>query len=129
MLCLSFVKVHFYKKADRAISCLNFYMLRQWRFISENSIRLFEQLPPADRATFYFDVREIDWKKYVTDYVLGTRKFILKDDLSSLPIARRNLRRSVLFPFPTHRNPSCLGNNQSSIISYYYIALFILYCT
>jgi fatty acyl-CoA reductase len=52
-----------------------------------------EEMSEQDRKIFYFDVREIEWKKYFDVYVLGTRRFILKDDTSTLSIARRNLGR------------------------------------
>lgn len=52
-----------------------------------------EEMSDQDRKIFYFDVREIEWKKYFDVYVLGTRRFILKDDISTLSIARRNLGR------------------------------------
>jgi fatty acyl-CoA reductase len=61
------------------MACLNFYTIRQWRFISDNAIRLLEKMSPADRETFYFDVRDINWKQYITNYVAGTKKYILKD--------------------------------------------------
>ena len=48
-----------------------------------------------DRRIFYFDVRDIDWKEYFFTYVLGARRFILKDDPSTLPIAKDNLNRFV----------------------------------
>lgn len=87
------MKVGFYDKADRAIACISFYMLRQWRFVSENSIKLSKQLSAADQSTFYFDVREIDWAKYVHNYVYGTRQYVLKDDLSTIPLGLRNFKR------------------------------------
>lgn len=65
------------------MACLNFYTIRQWRFISDNSIRLLEKMSPADRKTFYFDVREINWIEYIRNYVAGTRKYILKDTTTS----------------------------------------------
>lgn len=46
-----------------------------------------------DREIFYFDVRDIEWKSYFETFVLGARRFILKDDLSTLPLARSNLQR------------------------------------
>ena len=61
------------------MSCLNFYTIRQWRFISDNAIRLLELMSPEDRETFYFDVRDINWRQYITNYVAGTKKYILKD--------------------------------------------------
>jgi fatty acyl-CoA reductase len=74
--------VRFYTKADRAMACLNFYTVRQWRFISDNAIRLLDKLSANDRDTFYFDVRKINWQDYISAYVHGTRKYILKDETS-----------------------------------------------
>ena len=39
-----------------------------------------------DKQIFYFDVKEIDWRKYFEVYVLGTRQYIFKE--SNLPKAR-----------------------------------------
>jgi fatty acyl-CoA reductase len=50
-------------------------------------------LHPLDRKTFNFDVTEIEWKSYLGQYVLGTRKFILKEDPSTFPAARSHLRK------------------------------------
>jgi len=85
--------VRFYDKAHKAIDTLSFYLLNSWCFVSVNTIRLSDQLSAIDRSTFYFDVREINWPQYITDYVLGIRRFILKDDYSTLPVAKRNLKR------------------------------------
>lgn len=52
-----------------------------------------EYMSAEERKVFYFDVRTIDWKSYFDTYILGARKFILKDDISSLTVARKNLTR------------------------------------
>ncbi|CAG2161713.1 unnamed protein product [Oppiella nova] len=44
-------------------------------------------------AIFHFDIRTIHWPTYWGDYVLGTRKYILKEDNNTLPEARSNLRK------------------------------------
>ncbi len=75
------------------MSCLNYFTTNEWKFIAENAIQLLEQMSPEDRRTFYFDVRTIDWASYLETYALGTRRFILKDDPSTLPAARRHLNR------------------------------------
>ncbi|XP_057371715.1 putative fatty acyl-CoA reductase CG5065 [Daphnia carinata] len=85
--------VRMYAKAALAFSSLEFFTTHQWRFLSNNPIRLLEELSNQDKKTFYFDVREIDWKSYFETYVLGTRRFVLKDDPSTLPLAKRNLNR------------------------------------
>ena len=86
-------KVRLYDRAHRAISCLDFFTTHQWRFISENPIRLLDHLSNGDKQTFYFDVRGIDWNSYIETYILGARRFILKDDPSTIPAARKNLNR------------------------------------
>lgn len=52
-----------------------------------------EKMSLEDRQIFYFDVRDIDWQHYFDVYIQGTRRFILKDDMNSLPEARKNLNR------------------------------------
>ena len=86
-------QVRLYDKAHRATSCLDFYMMRQWAFISQKPLELLDRMSADDRRVFYFDVRDINWKEYTEMYVRGARRFLLKDDPNTLPAARRNLRR------------------------------------
>lgn len=88
--------VRLYDRAHRAISCLDFFTTHQWQFVSENPIRLLDYLSDVDKETFYFDVRQIDWNVYIETYVLGARRFILKDDMSTLQDARKNLNRMYM---------------------------------
>jgi len=85
--------VRLYDKAHKAMACLYHFTTNEWRFISENPIQLMDQMSVEDKRTFYFDVRTIDWKAYLENYSLGTRLYILKDDPSTLPRARKHLRR------------------------------------
>ena len=40
---------------------------------------------------FPMDLHEFDWNAYFTDYVLGIRKYLLKEDHSTIPEARQTL--------------------------------------
>lgn len=42
---------------------------------------------------FNFNIESLHWPTYLEDYILGIRQFLLKEEMSSLPSARRNLRR------------------------------------
>ncbi|KPM11251.1 acyl-CoA reductase-like protein [Sarcoptes scabiei] len=42
---------------------------------------------------FLFDVRQLDWKNYWKDFVLGIRRYITKEDESTIPLARTRLKR------------------------------------
>jgi fatty acyl-CoA reductase len=81
------------KKLQRAVSCLEFFTTHEWQFTNDNVTRLMTHLHPQDRKIFNFDVLEIDWKPYLGQYVLGTRRFILKEDPSTFPAARSHLRK------------------------------------
>jgi fatty acyl-CoA reductase len=87
------MQVRLYMKADKAISSLEFFTTHQWRFISDNPIHLLEEMTTKDREMFYFDVRNINWQSYLENYILGIRQFTLKDDPTTLPAARTNLKR------------------------------------
>ena len=75
------------------MSCLEYYMMREWEFISSNPDQLMTKMSADDKTTFNFDVRQIDWESYMENYVVGVRKYLLKDGLSSLPLARNNLKK------------------------------------
>ncbi|XP_069702736.1 putative fatty acyl-CoA reductase CG5065 [Periplaneta americana] len=87
------IMVRLHKKVNQAVSCLQFFTTHEWQFTNDNVVRLLSHLNPHDRKTFNFDIKAVDWRSYFEHYVLGTRKFILKEDVSSLPAARTHLRR------------------------------------
>lgn len=47
----------------------------------------------SDQQEFDFDVRNLNWRTYFETYVQGIRQWILKDDPSTLPQARKTLVR------------------------------------
>lgn len=81
------------KKLQRAVTALEFFTTHEWRFSNENVLRLQGFLSPQDRKVFNFDICDLDWRAYFEQYVLGTRKFILKEDPSTFPMARSHLRK------------------------------------
>ncbi|XP_013781053.1 putative fatty acyl-CoA reductase CG5065 [Limulus polyphemus] len=85
--------VALYKKLHRAVHILEYFTTNEWTFHCNNVLMLLDQLEGKDKETFSFDVRPIKWAPYMENYVLGVRKFILKEDESTLPAARRKLQR------------------------------------
>lgn len=51
-----------------------------------------ERLCSSDKEVFFMDTKALSWDEYLLNYILGTRKFYLKDDLSTLPRARQVFR-------------------------------------
>nr|CAD7200385.1 unnamed protein product [Timema douglasi] len=68
-----------------------FFALHEWNFHCDNIQALIRDY--KDQALFEVDVTQMDWDMYVKEYMLGIRKFILKDSTDTLPSARRKLQR------------------------------------
>lgn len=43
--------------------------------------------------TFNFDVRQLNWPEYIENYCIGTKKYVLNEDMSDIPAARQHLRK------------------------------------
>lgn len=85
--------VRLYEKLHKAVNALEWFTTREWNFKVNNVLMLVDQLKGKDKETFHFDIRELHWPTYWEDYVLGARKYILKEENTSLPLARSRLRR------------------------------------
>lgn len=42
---------------------------------------------------FNFDVRQLNWLEYIENYVLGVKKYLLKEDMAGVPKAKQHLKR------------------------------------
>ena len=76
----------------------DYFVSKHWIFTSWNSVNMWSNMSRGDKQIFYFDVKEIDWRKYFESYVLGTRQYIFKEN--NLPKAqnpRNNQMRFNLF--------------------------------
>lgn len=45
--------------------------------------------------TYNFDVRQLNWPEYIENYCIGTKKYVLNEDMSDIPAARQHLRKYV----------------------------------
>ena len=100
------MQVRLYEKINKAFAPLEFFTTHQWRFISNNPIHLMEEMTTEDQEMFYFDVRKINWQNYFENYILGIRQIVFKEDLSTLPLAKRNFKR-----YGTYRSKLCYFRN------------------
>lgn len=46
-----------------------------------------------EREIFNFDINTIDWERYISSFCMGTKKYLLKDNISNLANARQQIRR------------------------------------
>lgn len=85
--------ISIYKKLHKAIAVLEYFSTREWKFHSNNSRILMEKMSPEDRENFNFDISSLDWEEYLKNYVVGTRRYLFKEDDSTIPEARKCLKK------------------------------------
>ncbi|CAI5636233.1 unnamed protein product [Oreochromis niloticus] len=92
-----------FNRLHKAISLLEYFSSQDWEWNSENMNMLMGQLTPEDRKTFNFDVRQLNWPEYIENYCIGTKKYVLNEDMSDIPAARQHLRklRNIRYTFNT----------------------------
>lgn len=81
------------KKFQQAAKTGEFFSLHEWKFHYDNVCQL--MCDAQDKTTFDVDVSQLDWDKYVKSYMLGIRKYILKESSDTIPGARKKLQKWV----------------------------------
>ncbi|KAK3917608.1 Fatty acyl-CoA reductase wat [Frankliniella fusca] len=77
-----------YKKIYKFSEVISYFGLREWRFKNHHTSNLWRRLSPKDKEMFLFDIKQLDWKKYLTDYAFGMRLYMFKENLDTAPRAR-----------------------------------------
>ncbi|KAG8239148.1 hypothetical protein J437_LFUL018767 [Ladona fulva] len=85
--------VRIQRKIQDGLEVLQYFTTREWKFINKNFLSLHNSLSLADQRRFYMDYSYIDNEEYLKTIILGARQFCMKEDLSSLPRARKHMRR------------------------------------
>eukprot|EP00058_Branchiostoma_floridae_P005510 XP_002590998.1 hypothetical protein BRAFLDRAFT_69451 [Branchiostoma floridae] len=87
--------VRLYDKLHKSLDSLDWFTCRGWDWSNTNVMKLQRQLSEEDRKMFYFDVSAIDWDQYMEKYLLGAKRYILKEDISKIPECRRHIQRLI----------------------------------
>ena len=85
------------KKFRVAIEAGTYFAMNEWDFEARNLQRLGQAARETqlDAQEFSFEMANMDWDSYMEKYWLGIRTFVLLEDLSSLPKARKKLQQIV----------------------------------
>ena len=84
--------VNVYKRISHGMKVLQFYTTKQWHFRNRNFLALKNRINKDENEIFYTDLSQLNPNAYLRDYILGTRKYIVKEDESTLPRARKLLK-------------------------------------
>ncbi|KAJ8982568.1 hypothetical protein NQ317_005039, partial [Molorchus minor] len=85
--------VRLQKRIQNGLSVLQYYTTRPWVFHNEKLKNVFETLGETDRQIFYTNAEPMDYDIYMLNYILGARKYCVREDLDTLPHARMVLKR------------------------------------
>lgn len=81
------------KRIDKEVDLIAFFTTNEWKFEDNNVRALLRQMNKTDRDQFRIDTGAIEWDKYMEDYCLGIRKYLIKQNPETIPKARKHLQR------------------------------------
>ncbi|XP_048405228.2 fatty acyl-CoA reductase 1-like isoform X3 [Stegostoma tigrinum] len=92
-----------FNRLHKSMMLLEYFSSKSWDWSSENMNMLLSQLSLEDKRGFNFDVRQLHWPEYIENYCIGTKKYVLNEDMSGLPAARQHLKklRNIRYAFNT----------------------------
>ncbi|XP_034082965.1 fatty acyl-CoA reductase 1 isoform X3 [Gymnodraco acuticeps] len=90
-------------RLHKAMMVLEYFTSHSWVWSNENVTMLIGQMSQEDKKVFNFDVRQLHWAEYMESYCMGTKKYVLNEELSGLPAARKHLNklRNIRYTFNT----------------------------
>ena len=78
------------KRFNHLLALLTYFQTHEWTFHRDNVYKMAEDIKVLkDSNKMKLDLRNIDWKKYITNYQAGVVKFILKEKPDPIKAARR----------------------------------------
>ncbi|CAD1476640.1 unnamed protein product [Heterotrigona itama] len=72
------------------LEVLQYFTTREWIFHNTNLLIMWGEMSPKDKKIFPIDFLSIDDTAYIKTCILGARQYCMKENLSTLPKARRH---------------------------------------
>lgn len=73
---------------DYALTVFSYFYKHQWMWSVDNFVMLQKSLSPLDNKNFFIDVKEISWKEFPFISWMGLRRYLLKEEDSTIPAAK-----------------------------------------
>nr|XP_018907044.1 PREDICTED: putative fatty acyl-CoA reductase CG5065 [Bemisia tabaci] len=82
-----------YDRLAKVEDTLEYFSNKEWTFHNNNVQNLWKQMTPEDQNIFFFDMAQMSWEYHTEALCLGMRVYLLKDDVDTLPEARKKWNR------------------------------------
>jgi hypothetical protein len=76
------------KKQEENYDQIKIFLTTPYHFDNTKAQKLSESLSEIDKKEFPFDMKAINWKTCADSYVLGVKKFLMKEDCSAEAIRK-----------------------------------------
>ncbi|VVD02982.1 unnamed protein product [Leptidea sinapis] len=83
----------FYNKITKLANILFYFSTQDWQFSDANVQQMWHSMSSGDKAVFPFNMADMSWEYMAETFLLGLRVYLVKDDLSSLPEAKKKWNR------------------------------------
>jgi alcohol-forming fatty acyl-CoA reductase len=87
--------LHVQRKISQGLEVLQFFTMRNWIFLSQKFKDINKNLSPEEYKMFFIDTDAVPDSfedEYLKNCLLGAKQFLLKEPLSSLPMARVQMK-------------------------------------
>ncbi|CAH2056210.1 unnamed protein product, partial [Iphiclides podalirius] len=82
-----------YKRVMKMSNILFYFSTQDWQFTDTNVREMWRSLSGPDRAVFPFNIGDMSWEYMTETFLIGIRVYLVKDDVSTLPEARKKWNR------------------------------------
>lgn len=84
--------VNVYKNIHKMLGSIEYLTDLDLKCSYDSVIALRNSTQENDSQTFFIDPRAIHWPTYIENYLIGTKKYLLNEDLHGVPAAKRHLK-------------------------------------
>eukprot|EP00051_Salpingoeca_urceolata_P014934 m.190660 g.190660 ORF g.190660 m.190660 type:complete len:534 (+) comp18238_c0_seq3:853-2454(+) len=85
-----------YAKLAMVADSYVFFTTSQWKWDSNNVGSLAAMMNPADRRACWVDLSNLHWNSYIESQTIGVKKYLMREDMSRLSVARSKQRKLAL---------------------------------
>ncbi|XP_076646281.1 putative fatty acyl-CoA reductase CG5065 [Halictus rubicundus] len=82
--------VRIQQRISNGLEVLQYFTTREWVFHNTNLLIAWGEMSPKDKEIFPMDFLVIDVEEYMKNCILGARQYCMKENLSTIPKARRH---------------------------------------
>ncbi|XP_041471923.1 fatty acyl-CoA reductase 1-like [Lytechinus variegatus] len=88
-------------KIKNMVYTLKYFTNNQWEWTNGNTAILSAAMSEEDRKVYFTDIRPLHWPSYIETFCLGTKRFVLNEDMNDLPAALSRIRmfRNIRWTF------------------------------